>query len=249
MSVSGRVSFLLLVVLQWMGHPFRNEGHFGHEPRASGFNSSGPEDRHWPMSIKHVELMLAFLRNCLSPWPQKNNMFTFFFDVTRSRSARRTRRQFANEAMLSPTSVPLSVQDSTNPHWQSVKIAEWDQSFQKFYQPCYNHVYSNHIYLQVLLYLLYSHRMNHIMRFNINVIIKLHFVYPRQYKQHIQIAQIGYITFHRSVTTNPNVLTIEISTPPTISSAAIFLGIRCTSYVLLCLLVMCQLSSYSKKSK
>lgn len=79
--------------------------------------------------------------------------------------------------------------------------------------------------------------MNLITRFNINVIIRLHFVYPRQYKQHIQIAQIGYITFNRSVTTNPNVVTIEISTPPTISSAAIFLGIRYTSYVLLYMFV------------
>lgn len=85
--------------------------------------------------------------------------------------------------------------------------------------------------------MLYSHRMNLITRFNINVIIRLHFVYPRQYKQHIQIAQIGYITFNRSVTTNPNVVTIEISTPPTISSAAIFLGIRYTSYVLLYMFV------------
>ena len=138
MSVSGRVSFLLLVALQWIGHPFRNEGHFGHEPRASGFNSSGPVDRHWPMPTKHVELTVAFLRNCLSPWPKKNIQdlsgstlsISSFLTKTRSRSARRTRRQFANEAMLSPTSVPLSVQDSTNPHWQSVKIAEWDQYFQ-----------------------------------------------------------------------------------------------------------------------
>ena len=78
--------------------------------------------------------------------------------------------------------------------------------------------------------------MNLITRFNINVIIKLHFVYLRQYKQHIQIAQIGFITFNRSVTTNPNVLKIERSTPPTISSAAMFLGIRYTSYDFLCLL-------------
>ena len=48
-----------------------------------------------------------------------------------------------------------------------------------------NHVYSKYIYiyLQVLPVLLYSHRMDLMTRFKINIIIKLHFVYPEQYKQ------------------------------------------------------------------
>ncbi len=83
--------------------------------------------------------------------------------------------------------------------------------------------YTQNIYLQVLPYLLYSHRMDLMTHFKINIIIKLHFVYPDQYKQTHTNCSNCYIVFNRSVTTNPTVLKIEISTPPTISSAVIFL--------------------------